>query len=172
MESKLGMSFKKSWSGALVFTFVLESPFLPCLLELVSTLIAELLPGLSLLPSPLPFSLSCERLKLLPFLILSTEVPLLLLSLSRDELLLVHSWHLSVEWLRSLGFLLCNGVRDLFRDLSDDDWMRPLLSDEDQEEWENRNANAMYNERATATFQSNKRQLKLTQAATNNLDSM
>jgi hypothetical protein len=47
----------------------------------------------------LPFSLSCERLKLLPFLILSTEVPLLLLSLSRDELLLVHSWRLSVEWL-------------------------------------------------------------------------
>jgi hypothetical protein len=82
----------------------------------------------------LPFSLSCERLKLLPFLILSTEVPLLLLSLSRDELLLVHSWCLSVEWLRSLGFLLCNGVQDLFRDLSDDDWMRPLLSDEDQEE--------------------------------------
>lgn len=133
MESKLGMSFKKSRSGALVFTFVLESPFLPCLLELVSTLVAELLPGLSLLPSPLPFSLSCERLKLL-FLILSTEVPLLFLSLSRDELLLVHSCRLSVEWLRSLGFLLCNGVRDLFRDLSDDDWMRPLLSDEDQEE--------------------------------------
>jgi hypothetical protein len=25
-------------------------------------------------------------------------------------------------------------VWDLFRDLSDDDWMRPLLSDEDQEE--------------------------------------
>ncbi len=134
MESKLGMSFKKSRSGALVFTFVLESPFLLCLLELVSTLVAELLPGLSLLPSPLPFSLSCERLKLLPFLILSTEVPLLLLSLSRDELLLVHSWRLSVEWLWSLGFLLCNGVRDLFLDLSDDDWMRPLLSDEDQEE--------------------------------------